>query len=428
MRAWIKSACVVLAWSILPIILVAVGMKGSVHPAQANTRTVSSTEVTLTSTLSIAAAPVTATIHTTRYVVHNGDTLSDIAARFAVRGGWPALYTANRRAIGPDPNLIHSGTVLVLPRRKVPVRYTVAAGDTLSGIAAEFAVRGGWPALYAANRRAIGPNPNLIHSGIVLTVPRQAVLAPPGSGWAFRHQHPPAPATGPRHHRLPVRTGAPATSGMARWLTTLLLAVGLLIVVAFLAGPVLAVRRRRQQAAGRVVRLGKADVGWRRDRGRWSRSVAAAVRPVATAARVHPVGVAVPSAVLATGIVLFTFVKSATIRVVPLPGGSGPGSVCAAKTDQPDHRFQPRQPGLPGRPALRSSPGRNVRSLTGTLEQIAPPLPVSAAVPAAGPGRASRASRPNPSSSLPGGGLVCDGKQVPSPAATATAGSGGADQ
>src|SRR5215831_15465194 len=55
MRAWTKSACVVLAWSILPIILVAVAMKGSVPVAQANTRIASSSEVILTSTLGDAA-------------------------------------------------------------------------------------------------------------------------------------------------------------------------------------------------------------------------------------------------------------------------------------------------------------------------------------------------------------------------------------
>src|SRR5215831_15873947 len=116
MRTWTKSARVVLAWSILTIILVTVGMKGSAHQAQANTRTAgSTTEVILTSTSSAAAAPVTATRHTTRYVVRSGDTLSGIAARFGVRGGWPALYAANRRAIGPDPNIIHAGSVLTLP-------------------------------------------------------------------------------------------------------------------------------------------------------------------------------------------------------------------------------------------------------------------------------------------------------------------------
>ncbi len=441
MRALTKSACVVLAWSILSIILVAVGMKESVHLAQANTRTASSTEVILTSTVSVAVAPVTATSHTTRYVVQDGDTLSGIAARFAVRGGWPALYAANRQAIGPDPNVIHPGAMVVLSGRPAPVRYTVAAGDTLPGIAAEFAVRGGWRALYLANRHAIGPDPNAIHRGTVLTVPRPAALSPPTQGRGHRRPHqapPPSAPAGPRLHPLPVTKGAPAASGMPQWLKTLLRAVGLVIPAVFLAGPVLAVRRRRQQAAGRAVQLGQAGVGRRRDRGGRSCGVAAAVRPVAAAARVHPVGVAVPSAVLATGIVLFTFVNSAAIRVVPPPGGSGPGSVYAARpgTGQPRHRVRPRQPGLPGLPALpgspgqnarslTGSPGQNARSLTGSLEQTASPLP--AGVPPAGPGRAPQASR-NLSSPLPGGGLVCDARQVPSSAATAAAASGGAGQ
>jgi LysM repeat protein len=254
MRTWAESACVVLAWTILSIILVAACMNGSVHPAQANTRTAgSTTEVILTSALSVAASPVTAASHTTKYVVRSGDTLSGVAARFAVRGGWPALYAANRRAIGPDPDIIHAGTVLLVPGRKSPARYTVAAGDTLSGIAAEFAVRGGWPALYAANRRAIGPDPGIIHAGTVLTFPRPAAPAPPTPGRAHRRYHrpapPPSPPAGPRHHPLPVTPRAPANAGMPQWLKTMLLAVGLLILAAFLAEPVLLVRRRRQQAA-----------------------------------------------------------------------------------------------------------------------------------------------------------------------------------
>src|SRR5262245_53966799 len=258
MRTWTKSACVVLAWSILPIILMAVGTKGSAHQAQANTRTAgSTTEVILTSTSSAAAAPVTATRHTTRYVVRSGDTLSGIAARFGVHGGWPALYAANRRAIGPDPNTIQSGTILLLPGHKAPVRYTVAAGDTLSGIAAEFGVRGGWPALYAANRRGVGPDPDTIHAGSVLTFPRPPAPAHPTPGRAIRGYHrpapPPSPLTGPRHHPLPVIHGARTAAGMPQWLKTLLPAVGLLMLAALLAVPVLVVRRRRQQDAVRAV-------------------------------------------------------------------------------------------------------------------------------------------------------------------------------
>src|SRR5215468_4418527 len=201
---WTKSACVVLAWGIL-LTLVAVGMRGSVRPAQANIRIASSTtKVTLTSTLNIAAASVTATNLGVRYVVQPGDTLSGIAAALAVRGGWPALYAANRRIVGADPNVIHPGTVLLLPGQTAPVRYTVAAGDTLSGIAAALAVRGGWPALYAANRRVVGPDPNAIHPGTVLTVARPAAPASPSSGPGRRvHPAPPPAPARTRHGAAP---------------------------------------------------------------------------------------------------------------------------------------------------------------------------------------------------------------------------------
>jgi LysM repeat protein len=204
MRTWTKSARVVLAWSILPIILVAVGMKGSTHHAQANTRTAgSTTEVILTSTSGVAAAPAPATHHTTRYVVRSGDTLSGIAARFGVRGGWPALYAANRRAIGPDPDVIRAGTVLTFPRPAAP--------------------------------------------------------APATPGRAHRPYHRPVPPSSlpasPRHHPLPVTHGAPTTAGMPQWLKLMLLAVGLLILAAFLAEPVLVMRRRRRRAAVRALPL-----------------------------------------------------------------------------------------------------------------------------------------------------------------------------
>src|SRR5258705_12280910 len=138
-------------------------MKGSVSPAQANIRTASSTtQVTLASTLSVAAAPKTVARPVSRYAVRPGDTLSGIAARFAVRGGWPALYAANRPVIGSDPDVIRPGTVLVLPRRMAPARYPGVAGDTLAGLAARPAVRRGRPAPGAAAPPAIGSAPSLI--------------------------------------------------------------------------------------------------------------------------------------------------------------------------------------------------------------------------------------------------------------------------
>ncbi|MFF8840017.1 transglycosylase family protein [Streptomyces sp. NPDC015130] len=46
------------------------------------------------------------------HTVQPGDTLGSITRRFAVKGGWQALYAANRSLIGPDPNRIVVGTML----------------------------------------------------------------------------------------------------------------------------------------------------------------------------------------------------------------------------------------------------------------------------------------------------------------------------
>ncbi|MBL1098771.1 transglycosylase family protein [Streptomyces coffeae] len=48
------------------------------------------------------------------YTVAGGDTLSRIAGAEHVDGGWEALYDANRRTIGDDPNLILPGQRLTL--------------------------------------------------------------------------------------------------------------------------------------------------------------------------------------------------------------------------------------------------------------------------------------------------------------------------
>jgi resuscitation-promoting factor RpfA len=46
------------------------------------------------------------------YTVKSGDTLSEIAARYDVRGGWPALYQRNRQVVGGNPHLIFPGQQL----------------------------------------------------------------------------------------------------------------------------------------------------------------------------------------------------------------------------------------------------------------------------------------------------------------------------
>ncbi|MFF6772659.1 peptidoglycan DD-metalloendopeptidase family protein [Streptomyces sp. NPDC012637] len=68
--------------------------------------------------------------------------------------------------------------------------YTVAPGDSLSKIAREEHVRGGWPRLYAANRAVVGDDPDLILPGQRLTLRITAPAAPP-------QQANPKPATKP---------------------------------------------------------------------------------------------------------------------------------------------------------------------------------------------------------------------------------------
>jgi LysM repeat protein len=241
---WTKSACVVLALTIFLIVL-AVATKGTACMAKANTRIASSTEIILTNEVNVATAKPTAT-----YVVQPGDTLSGIAAALAVPGGWQALYEANQSIVGPNPNLIDAGAVLVVPGLVAPLRYTVMAGNTLAGIAAALELPGGWPALYSANRAVIGSDPNAINPGTVLTIPRSsAATSSPSS--QVRHARSPARSQ-PKPYglrRAPLRTKAPASAGMPPWMKTMLLAVGLLMGAAMLAEPALLVSRRRRRRA-----------------------------------------------------------------------------------------------------------------------------------------------------------------------------------
>jgi LysM repeat protein len=307
MRVRTRSACVVLAWGIL-LIFTAVGSTGPFRPAQANTRIASSTSNTSTTTTITTQATLTSSVTsapaarpdaasatasaaigrpgaqpgtradtsaraatatraeaaTGSYVVQPGDTLSGIAAALGVPGGWPALYAANRRAVGPDPGLIRPGAVLVLPGRAA-ARYTVADGGTLSGIAAALATPGGWPALYAANRQVIGTDPNEIQVGTVLVIPGRAPALPASpaphqapSGSPAPHPAPtltptkaPASASAPaaaNGHPRPAQANPSAVAGLPRWLEIVLVTAGLLIGTAFLTEPTLAIVRRRRAA------------------------------------------------------------------------------------------------------------------------------------------------------------------------------------
>ncbi|MFE7130079.1 transglycosylase family protein [Streptomyces sp. NPDC057638] len=69
-------------------------------------------------------SPTAVPTHREGYTVARGDSLSGIADAKSVRGGWQQLYEQNRRTVGADPDLIYPGQRLVLkmtapaPRQK----------------------------------------------------------------------------------------------------------------------------------------------------------------------------------------------------------------------------------------------------------------------------------------------------------------------
>jgi LysM repeat protein len=107
------------------------------------------------------------------YTIKRGDTLSAIANRFKVPGGWKALARINRIS---NPSLLKVGVKLVIPGGKVPpkpvtravqVWRTVASGDNLSKLSKRFGV----PVTTLLARNKGGPghgqitNPNLLVVG-----------------------------------------------------------------------------------------------------------------------------------------------------------------------------------------------------------------------------------------------------------------------
>src|SRR5947209_7840316 len=77
---------------------------------------------------------------TTTYTVQPGDALWSIAQQFYGDGSqWNKIYDANKQIIGPDPNNLRPGMVLTIPpAAPATTTYTVRAGDSLWSIAQQF--------------------------------------------------------------------------------------------------------------------------------------------------------------------------------------------------------------------------------------------------------------------------------------------------
>ncbi|MFD0269048.1 transglycosylase family protein [Streptomyces sp. NPDC127106] len=86
--------------------------------------------------------------------------------------------------------------------------HVVRAGDTLDGIARRRGVQGGWPALYEANRTLIGPEPQAIAPGMLLTLPPPPPSLPLPAKPVAPPLRPSAPS--PRPSAPPLKPSAPS--------------------------------------------------------------------------------------------------------------------------------------------------------------------------------------------------------------------------
>ncbi|TDU74499.1 transglycosylase SLT domain-containing protein [Streptomyces sp. KS 21] len=107
---------------------------------------------------------------------------------FAGTGGaalaLPLISATTAGAAVAQPASAPAATTRTLPAVKpaaekaaAPLTYSVTVGDTLSKIAVEHSVNGGWQALYEANRSAIGSNPSIIRPGLKLSLGAAAKAA-----------------------------------------------------------------------------------------------------------------------------------------------------------------------------------------------------------------------------------------------------------
>jgi hypothetical protein len=94
----------------------------------------------------------------------------DVANRVLGSQGWHAWPVCSHDAGAPGPShrLLSHHAKVTGHGKWVP--YTVKTGDTLSDIAKRHHVKGGWHAVYHHNRHVIGANPSMIRVGMKLKV------------------------------------------------------------------------------------------------------------------------------------------------------------------------------------------------------------------------------------------------------------------
>ncbi|SDJ48820.1 M23 family metallopeptidase [Streptomyces indicus] len=137
-------------------------------------------------------------------------------------GANAAPQTAGAAQASVQNTAVQNVAVQSAPVQSAPVKkagsatetYTVVAGDSLSAIAADQDIDGGWQPLYAANKKAVGDNPELIHPGLKLKV-GAAVKAAADSAGEQKSAPKPAPKPAAQSSGSAEREKAPAAEAPA---------------------------------------------------------------------------------------------------------------------------------------------------------------------------------------------------------------------
>ncbi|MFJ3611857.1 LysM peptidoglycan-binding domain-containing protein [Streptomyces hydrogenans] len=135
----------------------------------------------------------------------------------AAAGAAPLPESAAPAAAVSAPT-VRTAAVTQAPAAPAATRaYTVAKGDSLSLIAHRKGIQGGWKSLYQANKTAVGDNPSLIHPGLELTIRRDSSKAAPAPEKTVRKSAAKPASTGSaeRASRSAARTATPAVQTQA---------------------------------------------------------------------------------------------------------------------------------------------------------------------------------------------------------------------
>ncbi|OAR23673.1 peptidoglycan-binding protein [Streptomyces sp. ERV7] len=125
-----------------------------------------------------------------------------------------AVTAAAKGTVSAEPIVAKQATAA----KAAATTYSVVAGDSLSKIAQDLDVSGGWKKLYQDNRQAIGGNPALIHPGLALSVGKKAPASADRTATSDRADRSARKATPPQKATAAVAKTATYGNNLDGWI------------------------------------------------------------------------------------------------------------------------------------------------------------------------------------------------------------------